>query len=85
MLIAHKTKIIVIELNINRVESGGRGCGEGKGRKEGFGGGEGERVGGELREVKRRTHLPEPDLRSYQISFNWTECHLQNGGALAGR
>lgn len=35
--------------------------------------------------VRRRTHLPEPDLRSYQISFNWTECHLQNGGALAGR
>lgn len=31
------------------------------------------------------THLPESDLRSYQISFNWTECHLQNGGALAGR
>lgn len=35
--------------------------------------------------VRRKTHLPEPDLRSYQISFNWTECHLQNGGALAGR
>lgn len=34
--------------------------------------------------VRTRTHLPEPDLRSYQISFNWTECHLQNGGALAG-
>lgn len=29
-----------------------------------------------------RAHLPEPDLRSYQISFNWTECHLQNGGRL---
>lgn len=82
MLIAHKTKIIVSELNINRVES--RGGGGGKGRKEGFGGGEGGRVGGKLREVKRRTHLPEPDLRSYQISFNWTECHLQIGGALAG-
>lgn len=36
-------------------------------------------------EARRRMHLPEPDLRSYQISFNWTECHLQNGGALAGR
>lgn len=35
--------------------------------------------------ARRRTHLPESDLRSYQISFNWTECHLQNGGALAGR
>lgn len=35
--------------------------------------------------ARRRTHLPEPDLRSYQISFNWTECHLQNGGALVGR
>lgn len=35
--------------------------------------------------ARRRADLPEPDLRSYQISFNWTECHLQNGGALAGR
>lgn len=49
---------------------------------------EGEGVGGPGSEpggVRRKTHLPEPDLRSYQISFNWTECHLQNGGALAGR
>lgn len=34
--------------------------------------------------ARRGTHLPEPDLRSYQISFNWTECHLQIGGALVG-
>lgn len=50
-------------------------------KEEGVGGGPGLEPGG----VRRKTHLPEPDLRSYQISFNWTECHLQNGGALAGR
>lgn len=55
---------------------GGDGRGGGRGRVEGWV----ESQGG----ARRRTHLPEPDLRSYQISFNWTECHLQNGGALAG-
>lgn len=49
------------------------------------GGGDVEGLGSEPGGARRRTHLPEPDLRSYQISFNWTECHLQNGGALAGR
>lgn len=57
---------------------------KGGGRVEGKGT-ECERVGREPGGVKRRAHLPEPDLRSYQISFNWTECHLQIGGALAGR
>ncbi len=35
--------------------------------------GEGERPG-----LDGTVHLPGADLRSYQISFNWTVCHLQN-------
>ncbi len=41
--------------------------------KEKGGRGEGERPGPD-----GTVHLPGADLRSYQISFNWTVCHLQN-------
>lgn len=82
----HKTEFIGIKLNINRKGKAGE-RGEAQWSREvGNRRGKQGRVGWfkSQRGVRRRTHLPEPDLRSYQISFNWTECHLQIGGVLAG-